>query len=66
MYKIFEITYNDGGRHSGPLLHFFYIAKSKDQVQFNTRVKSIAAALKIPMIFATDAHYLTSKDRAVH
>lgn len=48
----------------------FYIeiapAKSKDQVQFNTRVKSIAAALKIPMIFATDAHYLTSNDRSVH
>lgn len=48
----------------------FYIevapAKSKDQITFNTRVKSIAQAFNIPMIFATDAHYLTSKDRAVH
>lgn len=48
----------------------FYIeiapAKSKDQVLFNNRVKGIAQGLDIPMIFATDAHYLTSKDRAVH
>ena len=48
----------------------FYIeiapAKSKDQVLFNDRVKGIAKGLNIPMIFATDAHYLTSKDRAVH
>jgi DNA polymerase-3 subunit alpha len=48
----------------------FYIeiapAKSKDQVNFNNRVKGIAKAFNIPMIFATDAHYLTSKDRAVH
>lgn len=48
----------------------FYIevapAKSKDQITFNTRVKSIAKAFNIPMIFATDAHYLTSKDRSVH
>lgn len=48
----------------------FYIevapAKSKDQITFNTRVKSIAQAFNIPMIFATDAHYLTSNDRPVH
>lgn len=48
----------------------FYIevapAKSKDQIQFNARVKDIAAALHIPMIFATDAHYLTANDRSVH
>lgn len=48
----------------------FYIeiapAKSKDQIQFNARVKDIAAALNIPMIFATDAHYLTANDRSVH
>lgn len=48
----------------------FYIeiapAKSKEQILFNDRVKSIARSLNVPMIFATDAHYLTSKDRAVH
>lgn len=48
----------------------FYIevapAKSKDQILFNARVKDIAAALNIPMIFATDAHYLTANDRSVH
>lgn len=32
MYKIFEVTYNDGGWHSGGLPHFFYIAESKDDV----------------------------------
>lgn len=32
MYKVFEVTYNDGGWHSGPLPHFFYIAKSKEEV----------------------------------
>jgi DNA polymerase-3 subunit alpha len=48
----------------------FYIeiapAQSPDQVSFNTRVRSIAAAMGVKMIFATDAHYLTEKDRAVH
>ena len=48
----------------------FYIeiapAKSKDQMTFNTRVKTIAQAFNIPIIFATDAHYLTSNDRPVH
>ena len=48
----------------------FYIeiapARSKDQILFNNRVKDIAKGLAVPMIFATDAHYLTSKDRAVH
>lgn len=32
MYKIFEVTYNDGGWHSGGLPHFFYIAKNKEEV----------------------------------
>ena len=32
MYKIFEVTFNDGGWHSGDLPHFFYIAKSKENV----------------------------------
>ena len=37
MYKIFEITYNDGSWHSGDLPHFFYIAKSKEEVIANSR-----------------------------
>lgn len=37
MYKIFEITYNDGGWHSGDLPHFFYIAKSKEDVIANSK-----------------------------
>ena len=37
MYKIFEITYNDGGWHSGDLPHFFYIAKSEDDVVANSK-----------------------------
>lgn len=49
----------------------FYIeiapnANSKDQIAFNSRVKDIAKALGIKMIFATDAHYLTAKDRPMH
>lgn len=37
MYKIFEITYNDGGWHNGYLPHFFYIAKSKEDVIANSK-----------------------------
>lgn len=37
MYKIFKITYNDGGWHSGSLPHCFYIAKSKDEVIANSK-----------------------------
>lgn len=49
----------------------FYIeiapnANSKEQIDFNNRVKNIAKALNIKMIFATDAHYLTVKDRPMH
>lgn len=49
----------------------FYIeiapnADSKEQIIFNNRVKDIAKALGIKMIFATDAHYLTAKDRPMH
>lgn len=48
----------------------FYIevapGKSKDQITFNRRVKGIAKGMGVKMIFATDAHYLTKKDRAVH
>lgn len=32
MYKIFRITYNDGGWHSGALPYFFYIAKNEEDV----------------------------------
>ena len=37
MYKIFEITYNDGGWHSGDLPHSFYIAESKEDVIANSK-----------------------------
>lgn len=37
MYKIFEVTYNDGGWHSGDLPHFYYIAKSKEDVVANSK-----------------------------
>lgn len=36
MYKIFEITYNDGGWHSGDLPHFLYIAKNKEDIINNS------------------------------
>lgn len=37
MYKIFEITYNDGGWHSGDLPHFFYIAENEKDVIANSK-----------------------------
>lgn len=37
MYKIFKVTYNDGGWHSGGLPHFFYIAKNKEEVISNSK-----------------------------
>lgn len=37
MYKIFKVTYNDGGWHSGDLPHFYYIAKSKEDVVANSK-----------------------------
>lgn len=37
MYKIFEVTYNDGNWHSGGLPHFFYIAKSEEEVIANSK-----------------------------
>lgn len=39
---------------------------SEDQKAFNKRIKSIAKFYSIPMIIATDAHYLTAADRQVH
>lgn len=32
MFKIFKVTYNDGGWHTGSLPHFFYIAENEDDV----------------------------------
>lgn len=37
MYKIFRITYNDGGWHSGDLPHFFYIARNEEEVIANSK-----------------------------
>ena len=37
MFKIFKITYNDGGWHSWPLPHFFYIAESEEEVILNSK-----------------------------
>lgn len=39
---------------------------SPDQKAFNKRIKSIAAAYHLPIIIATDAHYLTAADREIH
>ena len=36
-YKIFRVTYNDGGWHSGDLPHFFYIAKNKEELVANSK-----------------------------
>lgn len=48
----------------------FYIevapGTSKDQLVYNKRVINIARAYGIKMIYGTDAHYLTQKNRYVH
>lgn len=36
-YKIFKVTYNDGEWHCGDLPHFYYIAKSKEEVIVNSK-----------------------------
>lgn len=36
-YKIFKVTYNDGGWHSGDLPHFFYIAHNEEEVKTNSK-----------------------------
>lgn len=36
MYKIFNVTYNDGGWHSGDLPNFYYIAESEEDVVANS------------------------------
>lgn len=48
----------------------FYVevaaAASKDQIKFNKRVLSIAAAYDAKIVIGSDAHYLTEKERPVH
>lgn len=48
----------------------FYVeiaaADTKDQIKFNERVISIAAAYKRKIVIGSDAHYLTAKERPVH
>ena len=39
MYKIFKVTYNDGGWYSsGGPPHFFYIAKSEEDIIANSEI----------------------------
>lgn len=48
----------------------FYIeiaaGTSKDQIKFNQRVISIAAAYNRKIVIGSDAHYLTAKERPIH
>lgn len=48
----------------------FYIevapANNEEQILYNKKVKIIAQALGIKMIYATDSHYLKKEDRYVH
>ena len=37
IYKIFEVTYNDGCWHTGDLPHVFYIATSEEEVISNCK-----------------------------
>lgn len=36
-YKIFRVSYNDGGWHSGDLPHFYYIARDEEEVRANSK-----------------------------
>lgn len=36
-YKIFRVTYNNGGWHSGDLPHFYYIAQNEEEVCANSK-----------------------------
>ena len=48
----------------------FYIeiapGRSRDQLTFNKRIKSIANFYQIKMVVATDAHFPTEKEREIH
>ena len=35
-WKVFKVTYNHGRWHSGELPHFYYIAKSKEELIANS------------------------------
>ena len=37
-----------------------------EQHQYNKRIKPIAKALGVKMVFTTDSHYLTKEDRKIH
>ena len=37
-YKIFKISYNSGGWHCGDFPHFYYIAKSEEEVKANSQM----------------------------
>lgn len=37
MYKVFEVTYNDGDWHSGGPPYFYYIAKREEDIIANSR-----------------------------
>ena len=39
---------------------------SKEQIMVNKRLRSVAKAFKVKMIFATDSHYLKESDRYIH
>lgn len=36
-WKIFKVTYNDGGWHSGELPHFYYIARNEEDLITNSK-----------------------------
>ncbi len=40
--------------------------RSREQINFNERIKSIAKAYNIKIIIGDDAHYLTAKERPIH
>lgn len=37
MYKLYKITYNDGGWHSGDLPTSYYVAQSVEEVKANSK-----------------------------
>ena len=36
-WKIFKVTYNDGGWHCGELPHFYYIARNEEELKANSK-----------------------------
>lgn len=37
-----------------------------EQIEYNNRIKSIANALEVKLVFSTDSHYLRQEDREIH